>query len=100
MVNLFVDGELLEQQQLSASACRQVHSDILASVTRIKCSLLGRKGGLLHGYYSASASDIANKEQPDNETTDQDDNGKNCCNLWLSKNIWLKRNQTNGFTDM
>lgn len=37
-------------EQLSASSCRRVQSEIMASVSRIKCSILGRKGGLLHNY--------------------------------------------------
>ena len=37
-------------EQMSASSCRRVHSEILESVSKIKCSLLGRKGGLLHSY--------------------------------------------------
>jgi len=32
-------------EQMSASSCRRVHSEILESVSKIKCSLLGRKGG-------------------------------------------------------
>jgi hypothetical protein len=28
----------------------QVQAEILASVNRIRCSILGRKGGLLHSY--------------------------------------------------
>ena len=43
-------GDVTGLGQISASSCRKVHSEILASVTRIKCSLLGRKGGLLHSY--------------------------------------------------
>ena len=31
-------------------SCRRVHSEILESVSKIKCSLLGRKGGLLYSY--------------------------------------------------
>ena len=45
LLDMFVFSE-----GLSASSCRKVHSEILASVTRIKCSLLGRKGGLLQSY--------------------------------------------------
>ena len=30
--------------------CRRVHSEILESVSKIKCSILGRKGGLLYSY--------------------------------------------------
>jgi len=37
-------------EQLSAVSCRRVHSEILESVSKIKCSLLGRKGGLLYSY--------------------------------------------------
>ena len=37
-------------EQLSAVSCRRVHSEILESVSKINCSLLGRKGGLLHSY--------------------------------------------------
>ena len=37
-------------EALSASSCRRVQSEILASVSRIKSSILGRKGGFLHSY--------------------------------------------------
>ena len=37
-------------EQLSASSCRRVQSEIMASVSRIKSSILGRKGGFLHTY--------------------------------------------------
>ena len=45
-------------EQLSAVSCRRVQSEILASVSKIKCSLLGRKGGLLHsyGHYGSEAA--------------------------------------------
>lgn len=45
-------------EQLSAVSCRRVHSEILESVSKIKCSLLGRKGGLLHsyGHYGSEAA--------------------------------------------
>merc|ERR1712226_95649 len=46
---------------MSASSCRRVHSEILESVSKIKCSLLGRKGGLLHSYGNYG-SDIALSE--------------------------------------
>ena len=46
---------------MSASSCRRVHSEILESVSKIKCSLLGRKGGLLHSYGNYG-SDIALNE--------------------------------------
>ena len=48
-------------EQMSASSCRRVHSEILESVSKIKCSLLGRKGGLLHSYGNYG-SDIALNE--------------------------------------
>ena len=37
-------------EQLSASSCRRVQSEIMAGVSRIKSSILGRKGGFLHTY--------------------------------------------------
>ena len=37
-------------EQLSASSCRRVQSEIMASLSSFKSSILGRKGGLLHTY--------------------------------------------------
>ena len=46
-------------EQMSASSCRSVHAEILESVSKIKCSLLGRKGGLLHHYGNSYGSEVA-----------------------------------------
>ena len=46
-------------EQMSASSCRSVHAEILESVSKIKCSLLGRKGGLLHHYGNSYGSEGA-----------------------------------------
>ena len=55
-------------EQLSAVSCRRVHSEILESVSKIKCSLLGRKGGLLHsyGHYGSEAALNEVKEKSGN----------------------------------
>ncbi len=58
MKNLLLEHSLLKLivaiagtgEQLSASSCRRVQSEIMASVSRIKSSILGRKGGFLHTY--------------------------------------------------
>ena len=44
-------------ETLSASNCRRVQSEIMASVSRIKSSILGRKGGFLHTYAMLESND-------------------------------------------
>ena len=42
---------------MSSSNCRRVQSEIMASVSRIKSSILGRKGGFLHTYAMLESND-------------------------------------------
>ena len=42
---------------VSSSNCRRVQSEIMASVSRIKSSILGRKGGFLHTYAMLESND-------------------------------------------
>ena len=64
--------EIDEGSQLSASSCRKVHSEILASVSRIKCSLLGRKGGLLQTYSNGgNAATVEDSSDGENSRYDR-----------------------------
>ena len=43
-------GDMNSEKIVSASNCRRVQDEIMASLSSFKTSILGRKGGLLHNY--------------------------------------------------
>jgi hypothetical protein len=53
-------------ERLSASNCRRVQDEIMASLSSFKSSFLGRKGGFLHNYamLEASTSNQSNTDSP------------------------------------